>query len=101
MINKLYNLQKKSYTLGNGRKIILWCGSVDTTTGFGHIVYQGWDDSINFEKSNRVAKINYYNRTWEAYDYQTALYKAIKKLLKDDYISQSEYDEMYQKLKLN
>lgn len=101
MINKLYRLEKKSYKLESGKNLILWCGSVDTTTGFGHVVYLGHNDSIYFEKSNRVAKINYYNRTWEEYDYQTALYKAIKKLLKDDYINQSEYDEMYQKLKLN
>lgn len=44
-------------------------------------------------------KIRYYNRTWEAYEFQSIMYSLIDKALKHKVITQAEYDTCYEFIK--
>lgn len=65
------------------KKVVATCETQKTRDGFKHIVRVIVDDKV-YE-----GVVGYINRTWEAYDYQTALIKAIKemKLFNEDEIS--------------
>ena len=64
----------------NGVKFTLVCESWSTRNSWGHEVTLYRND---YEKIGR-AKIRYYNRTWESYQYQSAIksviYEAIAKI---------------------
>ena len=64
----------------NGVKFTLVCESWRTRNSWGHEVTLYKNDTL---KVGRV-KIRYYNRTWESYQYQTAIksviYEAIAKI---------------------
>lgn len=50
----------------NGVKFTLVCESWNTRNSWGHMVTLYKNDSIKIGR----AKIRYYNRTWESYQYQ-------------------------------
>ncbi len=60
-------------TTQRGQKITAICHSENTRSGFRHIV------ELQTENGGEIAraKVCYINRTWEVYNYQTALHKAI------------------------
>ena len=59
----------------NGVKFTLVCESWSTRSSWGHEVTLYKND---YAKIGR-AKIRYYNRTWESYQYQSAIKAAAKK----------------------
>lgn len=65
----------------NGVKFTLVCDSWNTRNSWGHEVILYKNDTF---KVGRV-KIRYYNRTWECYQYQSAIksviYNAIEKII--------------------
>jgi len=64
----------------NNPKYDARCESFETQTGWGHIAR-----IIENETMQCVGyyKINYYNRTWERYQYQSAILGAIDDMLND------------------
>ena len=71
----------------NGKEIEFRCYTTDTRCGFCHTAhYVGWDYDIT------DTKVSYYNRTWERFEYESVLKRAIEKLPKD--IQQSVYDQI-------
>lgn len=72
---KKYNC-KEFAALVNGREIRFKCFTTDTRAGFCHTVV-----SLDYDTTD--TKVTYYNRTWERFEYETALSRAIDKLPKD------------------
>ena len=71
----------------NGKEIEFRCYTTDTRCGFCHTAhYVGWDYDMT------DTKVSYYNRTWERFEYESVLKRAIEKLPKD--IQQSVYDQI-------
>lgn len=54
-----------------GNEVVFVCEDEDTRYGFRHVL----KDSYGIQ-----CKVCYYNRTWERYQFQSLLRKAIKKL---------------------
>lgn len=62
-----------------GSNVAFKCKTVDSYTGFAHVVEMVvWGKDIYERRSTRV---NYYNRTWEAWIYQTACKNVVAKRL--------------------
>jgi len=62
----------------NGKEIEFRCYTTDTRCGFCHTAhYIGWKYDITDTKAS------YYNRTWERFEYESVLKRAIEKLPKD------------------
>lgn len=58
-----------------GHDVLIHCEVYSYTYGWGHracIVYCG-DDFVNFKK-----RITYYNRTWEAFKFESVIYKVVR-----------------------
>ena len=71
----------------NGKEIEFRCYTTDTRCGFCHTAhYVGWDYDLTDTKAS------YYNRTWERFEYESVLKKAIDKLPKE--IRQQVYDQI-------
>ena len=71
----------------NGEEIGFRCDTTDTRCGFCHTAhYIGWKYDITDTKQT------YYNRTWERFEYETVLKRAIDKLPKD--VRQQVYDQI-------
>lgn len=71
----------------NGKEIAFRCYTTNTRYGFCHTAhYVGWDYEIN------DTKVSYYNRTWERFEYETVLKRAIEKLPSN--IRQAVYDQI-------
>lgn len=66
------------------------CAEFMTRKSWGHIV----DCFYNGERVEQV-RVNYQNRTWESYKYQTALLKLVSKLDKLKTIPLKDRIEMY------
>ena len=80
------NIQYFTATV-NGQEITFRCHTTDTRNGFCHTAhYVGWDYSLTDTKAS------YYNRTWERFDYESVLKKAIDKLPTD--VRQQVYDQL-------
>lgn len=58
--------------------IYYFCESKSTRSGFAHIV----QIKNKYFEDLAAAKINYYNRTWEKYDFQSVMRKAQENLEK-------------------
>lgn len=85
-MTKQYNIQYFTAKV-NGEEITFRCYTTSTRNGFCHTAhYTGWDYSINDTKAS------YWNRTWERFDYESVLKRAIEKLPKD--IQQAVYDQI-------
>jgi hypothetical protein len=71
----------------NGKEIEFRCYTTDTRNGFCHTAhYVGWEYEINDTKAS------YYNRTWERFEYESVLKRAIDKLPTD--VRQQVYDQI-------
>ena len=76
MATKSYN--KKTFTFSvNGEEIRFYCDTTNTKNGFCHHVFADGGG-----KDYEHTRVSYYNRTWEAFEYETALYHAIDKFTK-------------------
>lgn len=76
MARKFYGEQQfhctvKGATPQEDRRYSFYCKSQDTSYGFRHVCYDN--------RFNQVAKVCYYNRTWERFRYETVLTQAIEK----------------------
>ena len=86
MAVKHYNTQYFTAKV-NGKEIEFRCYTTDTRCGFCHTAhYVGWDYDINDTKAS------YYNRTWERFEYESVLKRAIEKLPTD--VRQQVYDQI-------
>ena len=71
----------------NGKEFEFRCYTTDTRNGFCHTAhYVGWEYEINDTKAS------YYNRTWERFEYESVLKRAIDKLPED--VRQQVYDQI-------
>ena len=71
----------------NGKEIEFRCYTTDTRCGFCHTAhYVGWDYDLTDTKAS------YYNRTWERFEYESVLKRAIEKLPTE--IRQQVYDQI-------
>lgn len=73
-MSKISNMQQFRFTTLNGEDVLINCWTYSYSRGWGHracLVYVG-DRFINAEK-----RITYYNRTWEAFKYESMLNKMI------------------------
>lgn len=86
MAVKQYDIQYFTAKV-NGKEIEFRCYTTDTRNGFCHTAhYVGWDYDINDTKAS------YYNRTWERFEYESVLKRAIDKLPTD--VRQQVYDQI-------
>lgn len=76
MATKIYNRTNFDFTV-NGEKISFFCNTTNTKNGFCHHVYV-----IGGGKDYEHTRVSYYNRIWESFQYETALYRAIDKFPK-------------------
>lgn len=76
MATKIYNRTNFDFIV-NGEKISFFCNTTNTKNGFCHHVYV-----IGEGKDYEHTRVSYYNRTWESFQYETALYRAIDKFPK-------------------
>ena len=71
----------------NGEEITFRCHTTDTRSGFCHTAHlTGWKYDVN------DTKVSYYNRTWERFEYESVLKRAIEKL--PTAIRQQVYDQI-------
>ena len=86
---KQYNVQYFTAKV-NGKEIEFRCHTTSTRCGFCHTAhYVGWDYSLT------DTKMSYWNRTWERFDYESVLKKAIDKLPTD--VRQQVYDQLIER----
>lgn len=72
---KKYNCKDFAARIGD-HYVRFACYTTSTRAGFCHTVV-----SLDYDTTD--TKVTYYNRTWERFDYETALSRAIDKLPKD------------------
>ena len=71
----------------NGEEITFSCYTTDTRCGFCHTAHlMGWKYDVT------DTKMSYYNRTWERFEYESVLKRAIEKLPTP--IRQQVYDQI-------
>jgi len=70
---KKSNFKTFNFKTMDGKALTITCYLFTTATTWGH---RAWfiDDLGDFKE----VKINYYNRTWEAFTYESVLYKAVR-----------------------
>lgn len=76
MATKIYNRKTFEFTV-NGEKIYFYCNTTYTKNGFCHHVYTVGG------KENEHSRLSYLNRTWESFEYETALLHAVEKFPKN------------------
>ena len=66
----------------NGEYYVFTCYGQGTSYGFRHICCLGFNDTTvaRYVKDDIIAKVSYYNRTYESFKYETVLRKAISNL---------------------
>lgn len=77
MTTKRYNRKTFAFTV-NGETIRFYCDTTNTRNGFCHHVFADGGG-----KEHEHTRVSYYNRTWESFEYETALYRAIDKFSKN------------------
>ena len=86
MASKQYDIQYFTAKV-NGEEIEFRCYTTNTRCGFCHTAHlMSWKYDIT------VTKASYYNRTWERFEYESVLKRAIEKLPND--IQQAVYDQI-------
>ena len=86
MASKQYDIQYFTAKV-NGEEIEFRCYTTNTRCGFCHTAHlMGWKYGITDTKAS------YYNRTWERFEYESVLKRAIEKLPND--IQQAVYDQI-------
>lgn len=76
MATKRYNSKTFEFTV-NGEVIRFYCDTTDTKNGFCHHVFADGGGK-NYEHT----RVSYFNRTWESFEYETALKSAVAKFRK-------------------
>lgn len=76
MATKIYNRKTFEFTV-NGEKIYFYCNTTYTKNGFCHHVF-----AVGFGKDYEHSRVSYINRTWESFQYETALLHAVEKFPK-------------------
>lgn len=76
MATKRYN-NKTFVFIVNGEEIRFYCDTTNTPNGFCHHVF-----ALGGGKDYEHTRVSYLNRTWESFEYETALYHAIEKFSK-------------------
>ena len=76
MKTKRYNIKTFDFVV-NGEHIYFTCSTSNTRNGFCHHVF-----AFGGGKDYEHSRVSYYNRTWETFEYETALYRAIEKFPK-------------------
>lgn len=76
MATKIYNRKTFEFTV-NGENIYFYCNTTYTKNGFFHHVY-----TVCCGKENEHSRLSYLNRTWESFEYETALLHAVEKFPK-------------------
>lgn len=72
----VYNTQSK------GAEIVIICRSEKTRNGFRHIAeIQTRTSKKGYFYTLNTAKINYLNRTWERYNFESVIHKALENCL--------------------
>ena len=77
MSTKRYNSKTFEFTV-NAEVIRFYCDTTNTRNGFCHHVFADGGG-----KEHEHTRVSYYNRTWESFEYETALYHAIDKFSKN------------------
>lgn len=77
MATKIYNRKTFEFTV-NGEKIDFYCNTTYTKNGFCHHV-----SAVGFGKDYEHSRVSYLNRTWESFQYETALLHAVEKFPKN------------------
>lgn len=77
MVTKIYNRKTFEFTV-NGEKIYFYCSTTKTKNVFCHHVF-----TVGGGKKNEHSRVSYLNRTWETFEYQTALLHAVDKFRKN------------------
>lgn len=83
-MTKQRNIQYFTATV-NGNEITFRCYTTNTRNGFCHTAH-------NCTYSVSDTKASYWNRTWERFDYESVLKRAIEKL--PESVRQSAYDQI-------
>lgn len=78
MTAKHYNKVTHTFIV-NGEAVSFYCSTTKTRAGFCHHVY-----ACGKGKDFEHTRISYYNRTWERYDYESAMYSAAEKFKAKD-----------------
>lgn len=76
MATKRYNSKTFEFTV-NGEVIRFYCDTTDTKNGFCHHVFADGGG-----KDYEHTRVSYFNRTWESFEYETALKSAAAKFCK-------------------
>lgn len=76
MATKRYNNKTFVFTV-NGEEIRFYCDTTNTQNGFCHHVF-----ALGGGKDYEHTRVSYLNRTWETFDYETALKSAVAKFRK-------------------
>lgn len=76
MKTKRYNRKTFVFTV-NGEQIYFYCSITYTKNGFCHHVY-----TVGGGKENEHSRLSYLNRTWESFQYESALLHAVDKFPK-------------------
>lgn len=76
MATKKYNSKSFVFTV-NGETIRFYCDTTYTKNGFCHHVF-----ALGGGKDYEHTRVSYLNRTWETFDYETALKNAVAKFRK-------------------
>lgn len=76
MATKRYNHKSFEFTV-NGERISFFCHTTYTKNGFCHHVF-----ALGGGKDYEHSRVSYLNRTWETFDYETALKSAVAKFRK-------------------
>lgn len=75
---KIYNYQTFTFIV-NGEPVAIYCDTTHVQTGFLHHAYL-----CGFGRNFEHSRIKYYNRTWEAFNYESVCKAAAAKLKKAD-----------------
>lgn len=77
MATKRYNSKTFVFTV-NGEEVRFYCDTTYTRIGFCHHVF-----AVGFGKDYEHSRVSYLNRTWESFQYETALLHAVEKFPKN------------------
>lgn len=78
MAYKYYSGTVFKITTPDNKKFFFTCFGQGTSYGFRHICFKG--KLLLPDKNKQVSKCSYYNRTWERYQFESVLAKAMKLL---------------------
>ena len=79
----------------NGKTLTFYCEFVRTRSGFKHICRVVNDSTF---ENLLQCKICYLNRTWEYFEFQSVLLKAVEKLLKNKDITKEEAQQLKEQI---